>query len=338
MKFNDNFDWDTLFYDAVRLAPRELILIGPPLYRMKHHLRKEARFVDQHGETLSQAVYELDRVCLTVIRSTNKYSIDKLSMITPTEITDIQINPRSTLFENQRVLITLQRDNPVAWMRQWMDYHEVNHRITAFLIYDNNSFYRPELIDEFCGKPGRTIVVVCWPFPYGPQGIDSLLWDSDFCQYGMLEHAKYRYVYNADLVINGDIDELLLSDRDISDIVTLNGGIVSHGGFWVSPYSLSTGVSACDIAQDQRQYGDYAGVDETRNLSNRKWIVDPKLCDRPAQWQVHQISGQRFTRQVSYAHFMATHTNWSQRRDTPRTIPQSEHEGLRRALDNVWPE
>ena len=31
MKFNDNFDWDNLWYDCVQLNEQQTVLIGPPM-------------------------------------------------------------------------------------------------------------------------------------------------------------------------------------------------------------------------------------------------------------------------------------------------------------------
>jgi hypothetical protein len=51
-----------------------------------------------------------------------------------------------------------------------------------------------------------------WPFKYGPQGANSWdHWDSDFCQLGAWEHARWRFLQNARSAMNSDIDELVLS-------------------------------------------------------------------------------------------------------------------------------
>ena len=76
--------------------------------------------------------------------------------------------------------------------------------------------------------------VVDWPYPYGVP--DGRRWDSDYCQYGVLEHARHRFLAEAQAVVNSDIDEfpVTVGGQALFDIVLHSGtGYLNYGGQWV---------------------------------------------------------------------------------------------------------
>jgi hypothetical protein len=86
-------------------------------------------------------------------------------------------------------------------MDNWIKFYKTVHHIDAVLFYDNNSDnYTLEELKEYLIKEnlGVDVILVPWNFKYGPQGgastgLKNAPWDSDFCQYGMMEHAKERF-------------------------------------------------------------------------------------------------------------------------------------------------
>ncbi len=100
---------------------------------------------------------------------------------------------------------------------------------------------------------GVEIVLVSWPFKYGPQGSvkDNLPWDSDFCQHGAMENAKVKYLKHANIVFNVDIDELVLLKIMLIFLEAQEVRYCSYTGIWVS----STPVNNEGIIQKiQRLY------------------------------------------------------------------------------------
>src|SRR5262249_24401538 len=137
----------------------------------------------------------------------------KLALDTSIGRFDISPTPSmSPLFKDKRVLFTLSKNNKIEWIADWIRYNRDIHGANAVLIYDNAStIYSPtELMERLRPMPGMNeTCVVSWPFKYGPLGLGLLhYWDSNFCQYGMLEHARWMFLQQARSALNSDIDEL----------------------------------------------------------------------------------------------------------------------------------
>jgi hypothetical protein len=81
--------------------------------------------------------------------------------------------------------------------------------------------------------PGLAVgVVVDWPFLYDIQD-HSYPEFTDFCQYGVLEHARHRFLAEARAVVNADIDEFPITKRGelLFDIALRSGtGYLKYGG------------------------------------------------------------------------------------------------------------
>lgn len=321
MKFDDNFDWHNIWYDCIQLNETQTILIGPPLYDAKDWFIKNAGFADRDGNFLSYQFYDLDRVSYTLVM-TNKIDTDIVLLSKDTAPVPIEVHHNDGYFNGHKVMVTLQRDNPIEWIEQWMEYHYRVHGIDAFLIYDNSSkTYTPGELDHRLSRPYLKLKVVPWPYPYGPQGSDYAPWDSDYGQYCMLEHAKYRYLSNAALVLNNDIDELIVTQGPTLDQIQQQLETGPHHclyylGKWIEPYDIPNRTSAHLIDMHKRKFKDYCCTDSnnTTGIGN-KWMLVPKQ-NMQYQWRVHHIAGPAGqSTDLYYGHYLAMNTNWSWKRD-----------------------
>jgi hypothetical protein len=322
MKFNDNFDWDTLWYDALQISPQTILLIGPPLYQTANLIAGNIKIVDDHGTMLSGRFIEMDRACLTVLNTTSMTST--IRMISQVE-TVIPVNQISNEFIGCKVMFTLQKNNPINWIKEWISYHHLNFGIEGFLIYDNqSSIYDAEQLESSVSEPGVKVKVVSWDVPYGPQGFACdyyNTWDSDYAQSTMFEHAKRKYLHGSTLAINADIDELLvLKDKTLDQIIQdINHNNISgycYKGRWIEPYDLSSRSDARPLPLDQRHFYDYHCTDHTqpRDLGN-KWMLIPKKA-LDGQWSVHHANCTMVqSTDIYYGHYLAMNTNWSYPRD-----------------------
>jgi len=321
MRFNDNFDWHNIWYDCVQLNESQTILIGPPIYDAKRWFADNAGFADRHGRALDYQFYDLDRVSYTLVHT--KAMDDSLIMISKqADPVHIAVNHNDGFFNGHRVMVTLQKNNPLSWIRQWMHYHWCNHGVDAFLIYDNGSTkYTCQDMLYMLSSDRYKLKIVPWPYPYGPQGSDHAPWDSDFGQYCMLEHAKYRYLSHAGLVLNHDIDELLVSvgptlDQIQQQLTTGPHHCVAYKGRWIEPHNPLTNLAACEVPMEERRFADYCCTDanNTRGIGH-KWMLVPQHC-MTYQWLVHRIAGPHgITEDLFYGHYLAMNTNWSWTRD-----------------------
>lgn len=327
MKFDDNFDWHNMYYDAVQLNENQIALIGPPLYGVKEWMASNAGFADRNGNFLPYQFFDLDRVSYTIVQ-TKAIDPDLVMLSSKGDPVHIPINHNDGYFNGHKVMVTLQKNNPIGWIEQWMDYHYRNHGIDGFLIYDNGSTdYTIGELDHRLSRSYLKVKVVPWPYPYGPQGSDHAPWDSDYGQYVMLEHAKYRYLSNAALVLNNDVDELIVTMGPTLDQMQaqLEEGphyCLAYQGRWIEPYDVPNKRSAHEVAMETRKFPDYCCTDSNNKIGiGHKWMLVPGP-NMQYQWLVHRIAGPYgVSKDLFYGHYLAMNTNWSWQRDVFKGNP-----------------
>jgi hypothetical protein len=320
MKFDENFDWDNLWYDAVQLENGPVLLIGPPLYETGNFLKQNCNFFTTTGTVLPFQIIEMDRACITVIETATP--LNEI-ILNPGDV-KISINKQDRTFDNKIVFMTLQKNNPISWIREWILYHLVNYGISGVVIYDNRSDrYTASELEAAIQIPNVIVKVVEWNVPYGPQGFDCNyynVWDSDYAQSSMFEHAKRRYVSNAKLVVNCDIDELIVIDNgDLStvliDLESSNVAGYCYKGRWIEPYDVTNNILAEAIPQDARSFKNYYCTDSRNEIGiGNKWMVIPNRVLN-YQWSVHNCPMTIQSTSIYYGHYMPMNTNWSWKRD-----------------------
>ena len=137
MRFDDNFDWDNAWYDAVQVHDNLIILIGPPLYDAKNWINTNVSFFDPYGKRLPVQFMEIDRVCYTGL--TVSAQLQSITMFSNNSAIVIPVRPRSDSFVGRKTMVTMQKNNPIEWVQQWILYHVKVHDVGGFLIYDNGS-------------------------------------------------------------------------------------------------------------------------------------------------------------------------------------------------------
>jgi hypothetical protein len=192
--YDRDFDFDTLFYDVVRVE-RSILFIGPPLLNLEAHLRKVGWILENlKADATRNAIMNRKRVSEIWIDSPQNFIELKTALGSFALVVQENL---SFLFQGRRVLMTMSKNNPIAWIIDWIDFHINLHGADAVLIYDNQSdtYSAWELEQQLRSAfPGTPVLVMNWPFKYGPQkgGQPLARWDSDFCQPGMLQHARFR--------------------------------------------------------------------------------------------------------------------------------------------------
>jgi hypothetical protein len=206
----------------------------------------------------------------------------------------------------------MSKDNELVWIRDWVLFHAINHGCDAVLLYDNVSskYDLAQVHETIASVPGIAVaVVVHWPFKIGPQG-PSGIWDSDFAQYGALEHARHRFLARAATVINADIDELVVT-RDRQSVCDLarnsRTGYLQYSGVRIENVSdLNVGGTRRHMHFAYRAY--------PLQQTTLKWTVVPARCGTRAQWRVHGIDGMRADKKrsaaVTHRHFWPITTGW----------------------------
>jgi hypothetical protein len=326
--FAQRFDARTLFYDVFLHeagGERSLVLLGPPLWNLLLPLCR-AKLGGQRVGTTVSAIYQRDRCCDIWIPNWREEEV-QLQLGSDSHVLLSQPAAQEP-YRERRVLYTLSKDNDINWIIDWVRFHAVNHGADAVLLYDNGSArYTPQSLEialryEF---PQFVVNVVDWPYPYGPSGTSGHLWDSDFCQPGAFQDARFRFLEGAASVLNCDIDELVVSASRESVFEAAEasaGGCVSFGGRWIS-----TAVPTSERRDHEplRRHSQFYLLDAADDgACPSKWCVVPRECHRWEQWIAHAIVGrdlgQYRSADFSYRHFRAISTDWKYRRSAPKPV------------------
>jgi hypothetical protein len=328
--YEEEFDQRTILYDLFWSADgRDVIGVGPPLANLAATVLPLLRRV-------------LCRPILSRFRHRTLDRCDELWLRRPRERlalppgvftqAGLKIQPNChDMFPGKKVALTKSRNNALPWIRDWSYFLAKAHGCNAILLYDNASTNASaqEIHRTIAAVPGiETAVVVSWPFKFGPQGGPHAIWDSDYCQYGILEHARFRFLPTAQAVIRGDVDEFIITEDGVSlfDLAAQAGtGYIRYGGRWVD--------TATDVPPDpaHRRHKDYRYYDAKYdgNPVREKWTVVPSKCPRRAQWCVHDVlkvePDPTASAQASLRHFRAINTNWISTRWREAAVDPDRH-------------
>jgi hypothetical protein len=328
-KFKEQFDYNTLFFDVIfNHYGNAAVMLGPELLNLSEGLAKSTIVAQPSGQQCLPRWREMDRharVSVELPLNTSSLTLDgalgHLSM-SPTR-------PDHAFFDGRRVLLTLSKNNDLSWIEDWIRYNRDTHGADAVLLYDNKSDrYSPaDMVATLSNLKGiDRICIVEWPFKYGPQGGGEFgIWDSNYCQHGALEHARWMFLQRARSVLNSDIDELVVAAKQKSVFAAAESaptGMVCFPGLWVYGFS--------DYEPKHRMQHTYGAFDHylkpkatdqgglRGGYLNTKWAVVPKRCRPNSQWATHKIIGWKGwytrlsqTRDFIYRHYRQVNTNWN---------------------------
>lgn len=314
--YNDKFDFSTLSFDTF-FSENKIVFSGPPLYGLEKLIEQGSFQLDHQDYSKNVAVTHFDRLQANHIQNIdqqpNELTWTYEDLTIHTTINDNFLNE----FKDKKVLFTLSKNNKFEWIYDWILFYKKYHDIDTVLFYDNNSdnYTLDELKTYLLEKDINVdVYLVPWNFKYGPQGgiysgKGKTPWDSDYCQYGMFEHAKHRFLKYSAGVINADIDELIITPNNESIFKLLAGhqGLL-YPGYWIQSIAL-------DPNQETRFYN-YAYRSKADQHTDNKWCINPSKIDDQIQWKVHSIrkTTLKSIKGVYYAHFKAINYNWKTQR------------------------
>ena len=102
-------------------------------------------------------------------------------------------------------LTTLQKNNPLEWIRDWCLYNQRIHKVERIVLYDNGSDDFNALragLERLDGGP--QVVLMRWNYPYG-------LTQFNYSQHSALNHCYLRFGNDTSHFINLDVDEYLVN-------------------------------------------------------------------------------------------------------------------------------
>jgi hypothetical protein len=319
-RFAHQFDAETLFYDVYRVG-RDVVFQGPPLFNFADYLREANLFKGKFRRLFPKArLVERNRANEIWLRTDS----DKIDLSCDLGQFSIDVQPNhADFFAGKRVIHTLSKDNDIRWIEDWIRFYVAVHSADAVLFYDNGSsvYTAPELQQTLRATfPQLAIIVVSWPFKYGPQGGEAgavggveAPWDSDYCQTGSMQHARFRFLMSARSILNVDIDELVLSNRGRSIFEATEQSrekYIRFPGTWIS----STCPRPVTVANCR--HGDFTLRDAAeRETCPPKWCIVPEArFNAKFHWSVHNVFGSKHNRMLSdefvYRHMKGISNNW----------------------------
>jgi hypothetical protein len=354
--FDEAFDDDTLFFDGFYdRSLDKIVIVGPALFNLASSLKLTHVRARPSGESCRFQVREFDRhVRVVVDAPAGTHALAFTGPLGAFELI-LQVSMAEP-FAGTHMLATMSRNNDIVWIMDWVRYHRDRHGADAVLIYDNKTtnYDSSTMLEALrCVGGLKAAMVVNWPFKYGPQGTLEGFWDSDFCQYGMLEHARWRFAPEAAGVMNADIDELLVSSgrEGVFDALARSRfGIVRYPGRWVVGVEGDPQVEPARV----RRHLDYhialkpdyiyrfGLMRRDRLRCSPKWTVAPRRCPVTAQWKTHTITGWVNGRVLSpgflFRHFREIGDSWKYDRTTRAPFDPRRHFDdveLRRTLEGI---
>ena len=331
--FEKEFDSATVFYDIfLSYDNSELIFVGPPAWNLDFELMHcEIKF-NGHKLTAKLRGNDLDRCSVyriaidkDLVQIQNRISFEAFGSTSLLSVGDNE----ASHFQDRRVLMTMSKNNPLIWIKDWVSYYVRHHGADAVLLFDNNSdIYSPlevkESLEEISGI--ERAAVVDWPFKYGPQGGFARFWDSDFTQVGAYQTARYRFLSHSKSVLNVDIDELVVDDFSNSSVFEVaersDQGGIAFNGRWIEPILVNDGFEG-----EFPRHMDFAYYSEKENRCSTKWCISPKAIKNSQQWKIHTIRDMDNSPSdvFSLRHFRGISTGWKDNRNRIRPGNRDEY-------------
>ena len=314
------FDARTLFYDCFWASDgKRVLFVGPPPYGLDYGsatYRALPSGQNAHARqfsSISTMVTELTGV-------PSGTTAIEIAMAGERFVLAVQPNSCAEL-AGSRVLFSINKNNDLAWIREWAEYHARVHGTDAVILFDNASTrYTPAEIEATLGSITgiRHVGVPRWPYSFGPRDAAVLKDDhwARFLQIGSMSVLLRRYGERAYGLLNCDIDELAgtRSGTPIYDVARHSrGGLVVFRGTWIE--ASGQGVR-------HRDYTQRLSDPKAAHSPQRKWALDPsrpwvrRLSVHP-YW--HWVEGRAwFSKSMPsdalYWHFKGINTNWKQNR------------------------
>ena len=225
-------------------------------------------------------------------------------------------------FAGRNIIYTLQRDNDLAWIRDWAHFYAREHGADAAVIYDNGStrYSRAEVANTLASVAGiEAVMVLDWPFPYGAfdcrEELSFSIFDAAYCQVAGFEHMRRRFAADARGFANVDLDELIVrrGARTLFDAAAgAPSGFVRIFGYW-----NENARAPEDAARPERRHRDFPYVNNPEpRVCESKWVVVPRRLSHFATLHIHDVYNARTAESADFClyHFRGINTMWDSER------------------------
>lgn len=303
------YDRRTLFYDCVRREQGDVLFTAPKFLNLWPVFRDALRVDGAPARGLRR--HRLPKADIAILPD----PAERLALAL--DGAEYPLAPRPSLaarFAGLNAVVTMNRNNRLDWIVDWLRFHVSAQGLTGAVIHDNGStdYDLDALAARVEGIAGlQAVAVISAPYPYGV-GIHRKhsRVSPKFLQSAMLNLARLETLSRARAVLNADIDELVVStgERTVFDAAVARRQVpVKIGGHYVFP---GDALGPDGIAQAAHVYRE-----ADPQPANRKWCIAPAAWINRFGWSVHRLGGEIFSLLPNDAHHhllhcAATTTNW----------------------------
>lgn len=217
-------------------------------------------------------------------------------------------------FRGKNTFVTVQKDNPLIWIRDFLRYHRDVHRLEAALIFDNGSTaYDVDALAAAVEEAGiERAMIVSAPFRYGARGMRAgggADWRGQSLQPALLNIARLRFLSEARAVLQADIDELVWCKGGASIFDMTRRHPLGYVQFPLS-WRYTKGVN-----DRQPRHSDHVWTRTSDDPAQPKYCIRPRGPLFWASWDVHKLDrlGMRkwqLSRRAGAWHLRHLSTNW----------------------------
>ena len=311
-EISDFYDYYTLAYAAIGLSEKNMVRLYCPRTFNLERLIRDGRFSTSTGDLAIASHKKYSRFEFIDLKAGPKGFGSTLEFSSADFSLRQHIFKADTdRFKNKNVLYTMQRDNDLDWVADWVRYHASAHGANGVVIADNGStrYSAHELLATLAGVKGiEKACVVTVPYKYGPGKKYSSLSKSRFLQMAIQNAVKELLLTSARAVVSQDIDELVISrsGRSVFDAVASSRfGAFTIPGFW----------RVCDPSDGRPEHSKSVFIYDRRTQSCQpKYAVVPKSRLGQTPWATHSLyylpRKLLMSREFWYAHCRDVTTNW----------------------------
>ena len=262
--FDETYDYDTLFSGVIRLE-NMVVFVAPPFLNLERFIIQNVSITDGKNEITLKFI-TLDRCSVAIAPVDPKAKTLYLTYGDDTTEVPIEDNLCGD-FASKSVLFTMFKNDSLESVDHWIKYHNKVCGIEGFILFNNNSdTYTSQEAQDYLKSDDYNVVIVDWPMRWGVVGPP---WDSDFCKIVGLQYLKYKFCYNAKLLLNLDVDEYFCSEYSTDDITTA--------------MSIQ-GVDSINM--------------ESKNISRYSKVENPKISDY-YWWNEEQVDLNKMTKWIT---------------------------------------
>ena len=207
------YDALTMFYDVFHCRRTgSVVAVGPPPVNLEGEIARMTVTHQGDNAILRHVVDRFWNLCVVRISvpSTVRDRATSLDFRFPSFRSSVRVPLDKEPEESSPghlALLTMQRNNQIRWITDWITWHVVLHGVTRIVLYDNASDEVEKLRAALSALPlGVEILLVHWPFPYGPGRSDK----NRFSKLGSQNHYRLRFGGEDAWCLVLDVDEYLV--------------------------------------------------------------------------------------------------------------------------------